>query len=96
MLRRMSLTFHSLCVLPFSNSVRYETTTTFELASYALKMASFEEHLDRATRQTCLVLSGNDCKDLQRIRLQHLLSNWDVLGPIGGIAVDEIHTLMHW
>ena len=46
-------------------------------------MASFEENLDRAIRQACLVHLGNDCKDLQRIRLQNLLSNWDVLGPTG-------------
>ena len=23
-------------------------------------------------------------------------SNWDVLGPIDGIAVDKVHTEIHW
>ena len=81
-----------VCVFP---SLR-ETTTTFELESYMLKMATFDENLDRAIRQACLVLSVNDCKDLQRICLQHLLSNWDVFGPIGGIAMDKIHTPIDW
>ena len=54
-------------------------------------MARFEENLDGATRQACVVLLGNNCKDLQRIYLGHFLSNWDVLGPIGGIAVEEVH-----
>ena len=50
------------CVWSFSNCVRFgETTTNFDLASYTLKMASFEENLDRAIRQARLVLSGNDC-----------------------------------
>ena len=55
-------------------------------------MSRFEENMDRATRQACLVLH----KDLQRIYLGHLLANWDVLGAIVGIAVDEIHTAIHW
>ncbi|KAF1394623.1 hypothetical protein PFLUV_G00002980 [Perca fluviatilis] len=49
----------------------HKTTTNFELASYTLIMALFKEKLDRAARQACLVLSGNDCKDLQRTCLQH-------------------------
>ena len=60
-----------------------------------LKMAGFEENLDCSTRQACLVPSVNDCKDLQRIYLMLLLSNWDILGPIGWIAVDEVHTVVH-
>ena len=70
--------------------------TAFELASYTLKMASFEENLDCAIRQACLVLSGNDCKDVQRICLQHSLSNWEVLGPIGRITLDRGHMAIHW
>ena len=64
-----------------------------------LKMESFEDNLDSVTRQFCFVFSGNDCKDLQRICLPHFLSNWDVLGPICGIAVitvDEVHTVIDW
>ena len=57
-------------------------------------MATFEENLDGAGRKAYLVLSGNDCKDLQRIC--HFLSNWEVLGLIGGIAVDQVHTDIHW
>ena len=41
-------------------------------------MASFDEDLDRAIRQACLVLAVNGCKDIQRICLEHLLSNRDV------------------
>ena len=68
---------------PFAT--RNNNNNNLELVSYTLKMASLEEDVDRATRQACLVLSGNDCKDLQRrIYLRHFLSNWDVLGPIGG------------
>ena len=55
-----------------------------------LKMTCFEE-MDRVIMQACLVLSVNDCKDLQRICLQHLLSNWEVLGRLAGIAMDEVH-----
>ena len=58
-------------------------TINFKLASYTLKMASFEDNLDCATRQACMVLSGNDCKDFQRICYVHLPSNWDVLRVIG-------------
>ena len=40
---------------------------------------------------------GNDCKDLQRMCLRHLLSNWDVLRDrLVGIAMDIIHTAIHW
>ena len=59
-------------------------------------MSSFEEYLDGATSLACLVLSGNDCKDVQRICLGHFLSNWDILGVIGGIAVDDVHTEIRW
>ena len=61
-----------------------------------LKVSSFEENLDRATRQACFFLLDNSFKDLQRLCLGHFLSNWKVLGPIGGIAVDEVHTEIHW
>ena len=58
----------ALCVLPFTKSLRYGKT-------FELKMACFEEDLDRATRQARLVLSVNDRKHLQRTCLRHLLSN---------------------
>ena len=73
-----------------------KTTASYEPERYTLKIASFEENLDRATRQACSVLSENDCKDLQRMCLGHFLSNWDIFGPIGEIAVDEVHTVIHW
>ena len=59
-------------------------------------MSNFKENVDGATSQACLVLSGNDCKDLQRICLGHFHSNWEVLGLIGGIVVDEVHTEIQW
>ena len=82
------------CVLWLSNSVLFGKQQ--QPSSYVQKMSSFDENLDRGTRQACLVLSEKDCKDLQRICLRHLISNWDVLRPIGGIAVDELHTAIHW
>ena len=61
-----------------------------------LKMSNLEENVDSATRQAGWFFRGNDYKDLQRICLGNFLSNWDVLEPIGGIAVDEVHTEIHW
>ena len=60
------------------------TLCSFRETTKNLEMASFKENLDVVIRQACLVLSVNDCKDLRRICLRHLLSNLDVLGQTGG------------
>lgn len=59
------VTHQPLSVLSLSKYLRYrKQQQTFKLASYRLKMASFNEHLDRVTWQASLVLLGNDCKYL--------------------------------
>ena len=82
-----------MCVAVLKSPYRFGIQQT-SLASYTLKMANFD--MDQATRQACSVISGNDCKDLQRVCLGHFLSNWKILGPIGGTAVDEVHREIHW
>ena len=42
-------------------------------------MASFEEDFDGAVKLACLALSVENCKELQKICLQHLLRKKDVL-----------------
>ena len=82
------------CILAHCNgSLGHLTTTNFEPTSYTLKMPSFEDNLVRATRQACLVLSGND---LQRICLCGLYcltgTLWD---QWWGFAMDKTHTGIH-
>ena len=55
----------ALCVAVFK--IPFATGNNKLRASYTLTMESFEENYDLATRQACSVLSGNDCKYLQRI-----------------------------